>query len=654
MSLLQSNIKLMASERMHDEDDGGGRMSGNEIIDGVSNNMFPDVSPLDRTYGRLNLRKVFPAVLSDDTDTYAGAHLIVSQPPTDDDVHCTLFRTSFSGDAWVDERVDAQDKIESYITIGPLSPMRLVGGHYEGQRAILAYQLTTDPLPDVGAVLALNDETAELRQYVRITSIDDSLTTYTDDEGQFERTELMIQISDPLQTDFDGGYPSRHSSYQPPTSLHRTNAIPAVSYYGISALAQAVDFGERALQVENYKENLLPATQSEEPLLDIPAGNSRTQTIDAGARDVIISQVTQTATLEITSANRGYTYVFQLMPKPAPGTLEIAFRTMGKWYKLIDESGTGQLSGDGSGSINYTTGSGSVTLAEMPDTDTLIILGWGSGDYFMVASSASVDPPEYRYTVAYTPIKAGSITITWLSGGDTKTLTDNGTGILSGDGTGWVIYADGNVVFTPSILPDPGETPQIAYTQSGETAETFTDIVVDEATGEAEITLTGQPVPGSVQVEYNTFLCTYRDVNRTEILYFPDTQDIVPEVHYNFSDGGIEIIEGLYVYKATPITVKVSDNGAGALPTGSVDYAAKEVIVDTRFPASWSAANYPNWVWYDVDRDTLTTTTTITVKYTITGAAETEHTEDIPHQLLEIDLAPHSIASVVPGSLAFT
>ncbi|RLB67170.1 MAG: hypothetical protein DRH04_08360, partial [Deltaproteobacteria bacterium] len=278
MAIFKTDVKLMKSERMHDEDDGGGRMTGNEIIDGASNEMFPDVSELDRGYGRLNIRKIFPAVITDDVDTYAGGHIIIAHPPTDPAVHCTLFRTSLSGRAWVDERSDAQNKIESYVTIGPLSAMRLVGNHYEDQRALLAYQLTGDPLPEADTVLALFNESADLMQFVRITSVEGTTTTYTDADGQFERTELTLQISDPLLNNFAGGAPTRESAYQPPTRIHRTNTIPAVNYYGVSGLAEAAEFGERTAKVENYKENLLPATQSESPLLDIPAGNSRTQT----------------------------------------------------------------------------------------------------------------------------------------------------------------------------------------------------------------------------------------------------------------------------------------------------------------------------------------------------------------------------------------
>jgi len=171
---------------------------------------------------------------------------------------------------------------------------------------------------------------------------------------------------------------------------------------------------------------------------------------------------------------------------------------------LADVSGDGQLTGDGSGSVTYTTGSVSLTLAEMPDVDTRIIFGWGSGDDLERRDDAVVEKPQYRHTVEHTPIKASSVTITWESSGVTKTMTDDGAGGLSGDGTGFVIYSAGELVFTPTELPDPAAIPHVQYTQQAKTVETFTNVTPDSGTGEATVTLANQPVSGSVKARFNT------------------------------------------------------------------------------------------------------------------------------------------------------
>jgi len=90
MTIHSGDIKLMASQRMTDTTDGGGRITGHEILSGEHNAMFPDISDLDRAYGVVNLRKGFLAVQTDNTDTYFGANVIVLLPPADPNVGLTL------------------------------------------------------------------------------------------------------------------------------------------------------------------------------------------------------------------------------------------------------------------------------------------------------------------------------------------------------------------------------------------------------------------------------------------------------------------------------------------------------------------------------------------------------------------------------------
>lgn len=86
MTINSTDLLLLASVRMTDQPDGGGQMSSTTLQDGVENNVFPDISSTDRAFGRLQLRKVFPAVMSNDTDTLLGSHLIISDTTDDPDV----------------------------------------------------------------------------------------------------------------------------------------------------------------------------------------------------------------------------------------------------------------------------------------------------------------------------------------------------------------------------------------------------------------------------------------------------------------------------------------------------------------------------------------------------------------------------------------
>ncbi len=68
MAINKENIKLFASQRLTDEDDGGGRCTGNVVADGQVNNLFRDIGRIDRTDGDVSMRKVFVGVGTDNAD----------------------------------------------------------------------------------------------------------------------------------------------------------------------------------------------------------------------------------------------------------------------------------------------------------------------------------------------------------------------------------------------------------------------------------------------------------------------------------------------------------------------------------------------------------------------------------------------------------
>src|SRR5690606_26422635 len=123
--------KLLKSQRLTDEEDGGGRATGEAITDGEMNNLFPDISRLDRTLGRISLRKVFAGVMTDNADPYLGAHSIVTESPADPRVSVLLFNT----DSQTDERRDARTLIEGYVVPSTMAQFDLLGGQCAGQRA---------------------------------------------------------------------------------------------------------------------------------------------------------------------------------------------------------------------------------------------------------------------------------------------------------------------------------------------------------------------------------------------------------------------------------------------------------------------------------------------------------------------------------------
>lgn len=166
MSILSGDIKLLASQRLTDTPDGGGRVTGHEIVSGEHNSLFPDISDLDRAYGVVNLRKAFLTVQTDNTDTYYGANTTVLLPPSDPNVGLSLMSTEDHHDT----RAAARDVLERYLARGPKWRGFLYDTQLEGQRAIRFFQRVEVRLPEVGETLVLvgnEGKAGEFEQYVR-------------------------------------------------------------------------------------------------------------------------------------------------------------------------------------------------------------------------------------------------------------------------------------------------------------------------------------------------------------------------------------------------------------------------------------------------------------------------------------------------------
>jgi hypothetical protein len=113
MTITQNDVRLYASQRMTDNTDGGGQMSPTVIVDGVSNNVFPDITDIDRLTGRTSLRKMFGAVTNVGTDTYLSAHMLLDLAPVDAATSAAVFSYPGQGAA----RADAVAAFEAWYRV---------------------------------------------------------------------------------------------------------------------------------------------------------------------------------------------------------------------------------------------------------------------------------------------------------------------------------------------------------------------------------------------------------------------------------------------------------------------------------------------------------------------------------------------------------
>lgn len=531
MAILDGDIKLLKSAVLDDVPEGGGMATGDAVVDGVSNNLFPDISELDRTYGRIALRKVFPAVLTDDVEGYYGSHVIVAKAPVDPKVSATLFTTR----SWSDARTAAQAKLESYLALGAETRFIIYGNHLVGQRSVQVYCRADVPSPGIGDVLALvKSATPSDYQYVRVTRIISRFVNqvFTDGQGDFLRDVLVLEISDPLRLAFNASAPSRYSVdiANPPTRIYSTFAADATSYYGVSPLAEAADLGALTLTAESIFGQLVPSALSEAPIVDARCASDRESIVEiAGAAHLSFASTVTTDPGEVATRYFGSTI--------ARGSVSIS---IGGATLVDDWAGNIIAAGGWTGTVDYAAGSVSIAKSTAHN---------GSGTFTAHPAAAvaaaghttstpiSIGNRGYNYVKSLLPVPApGSISIDYMAQGKWYRLRDNGNGGITGDegtGTGTINYATGSLIVTLGALPDVNTEIIFAW---------------------------GSPAHYDSHVGSSVFSS--------------------PTIKIDIEDGALEPGQLSITYTAGGLTKTVTDNSAGGLTgdgSGTVNYATGKV-----------------------------------------------------------------------------
>lgn len=473
MPIQSGDVKLLKSAVMADVPEGGGAPTGIAIADGVSNAIFPDISELDRAGGRVNLRKAFVSIHTDDTDTYFGANVIVAEPPQDPRVSVTLFST----DRTFDTREQAQVRIEAYLNKGAEWAGYLFENHIAGQRVIQLFQRISDTIPNVGQTLVLIENenlSTQKEQYVRATSVSVIERTFTYNNDQDYKAHVVtVEISDALRHDFTGSPATRtFTRAGNSTKVRDTVVADAGTYVGVVPLTQAASVGDFTIKGASIYTQLVPSAQTETPISFVPPYAASGLPVPGAA------PVSYTATHAWTSSIK-----FNLPGGCLPGSLSIA--TDG--VTIFDDGGLLKTASGTIGTIDYANGILSLNSGSMSNAKAVT---YTPAAHILRApqSSEIAVTPESRsqsYVGTVNPVpQPGTLSISYMAQGRWYVLSDGGNGSLKGldasYGAGTFNKNTGAFVVTLGALPDVGSS--LVLTWNVPTQETQQPTTVLKAT----------------------------------------------------------------------------------------------------------------------------------------------------------------------------
>lgn len=631
MPIETNNLKLLESERIRtDAEDGGGKYSGREIVDGQSNNLFNDISEMDRTTGRTSIQKIYAAVDTADTDALMGATVFISQNAQDPNVSAVLFST----DSWTDERSSAQNRIENYLAKGAQIAGTPLDTHWQGMKSLQVAMFPQEAESSIGKsiVLISNEGKAlEIEQFLRITEVSTRTAIMMVDGKQVEYKIATYGLSDALKADFVGLSAKQwYGGEKSTTTIRDTIVADTGKYYSSANLKEAAQVGDYSVVAEDVYTQLVPSAQTETPMVNINAAGDSVALVKAkngvlsktfnnvtintvsslyvgssvmpksveftlfgsavidvggelknaagtsigtinyqngsivwnasagtGATNLTINfmpAAAVTAPVEsdliyVNQENIGFNWIRNLVPLPSPGSLQVSYLVQNQVYTLRD-NGAGQLRGAdssfGSGSIDYDTGTMSLTTGELADVGSAILMTWSNMITAQERSGLTINKAYVEIPVNAS-IVAGTLTVDWLLNGVTKTATDNGQGQFTGDATGTIDYADGMAKLMPTLLPNGGTT----FNVSGQKG------------AKSSIQVTAVPTSGSISIE----------LDNGSAALIPKSVKVRVPVKYMSYTGEVEL-------RDMPIDASTGRliNGAGQ-QQGTINYASRTMNI---------------------------------------------------------------------------
>ena len=478
MTIQPSDIALYFAERRTDEDTGGGRPSGDLVPDNTTNALFAKTSRLDRTEGRFNMSKVFCAVRTAGTDVYQGSHFAITKDAADQYVNILAMAGTPT-----DTRAEARARIEAYLAKGVDARLWLLGDQFAGQRTVLMYQELTAPMPDLGATLYLNqldeDGQVEAEEYIKIGKMDMAVQTFTylhnSEFKTIDRRVLTIKLTAKLKTNFRGGTPyptgTQRDDDAAAARVYNTNITGNATYCGVTALAVAAQAGDSTLRAAEVFKPIVPTAYSENIITERQPWTELAQITQTGTGRA------DSLTFAAVAGNQSRAFLPRIPMRGMTMTID------GGVYKEQGDGAFKFLSGtDNYSQITVSFESGQIDAYRKTGVFTgTATANWvpaarlmGAAISFGTEVNQTNRTLSWVWDLANAVPEPGSLVIYYRSLSKWQFMSDNGTGQLTGAGTG-SISAGGTVSATFTTLPDAESVIVLAYLPSGSMESTRLD-----------------------------------------------------------------------------------------------------------------------------------------------------------------------------------
>ncbi|HAT48856.1 MAG: hypothetical protein HQL07_03860 [Nitrospirae bacterium] len=120
MPVQDSELKFYKAASVNDTSTCGGKLSATEIVSGVKNNTFPDISQAERAAGTTRFRKIFSKIASAENLAFQNSKIFLERSTPGDD-RIVMFpgtQTDTKADLTGSERLYGVGKLQSDVSVG--------------------------------------------------------------------------------------------------------------------------------------------------------------------------------------------------------------------------------------------------------------------------------------------------------------------------------------------------------------------------------------------------------------------------------------------------------------------------------------------------------------------------------------------------------